>query len=62
MRQEYKELLLKDLCGRLPYGVKCRIYNFYRDECEYEIITIDNLSKLIDIFSIKNINIFFYKK
>ena len=22
MKQEYKELLLKDLCGRLPYGVK----------------------------------------
>ena len=23
MKQEDKELLLKDLCGRLPYGVKC---------------------------------------
>jgi hypothetical protein len=23
MIQEYKELLLKDLCARLPYGVKC---------------------------------------
>lgn len=23
MNQENKELLLKDLCGRLPYGVKC---------------------------------------
>ena len=22
MKQEHKELLLKDLCGRLPYGVK----------------------------------------
>ncbi len=22
MKQEYKELLLKDLCARLPYGVK----------------------------------------
>ena len=23
MIQEYKELILKDLCARLPYGVKC---------------------------------------
>ena len=25
MKQEDKDLLLKDLCGRLPYGVKCHI-------------------------------------
>lgn len=25
MMQENKELLLRDLCGRLPYGVKCNI-------------------------------------
>ena len=25
MEQEDKELLLKDLCARLPYGVKCQI-------------------------------------
>ena len=25
MKQEDKELLLKDLCARLPYGVKCKI-------------------------------------
>lgn len=25
MTQEDKELLLKDLCARLPYGVKCQI-------------------------------------
>ena len=25
MKQEEKELLLKDLCGRLPYEVKCNI-------------------------------------
>jgi hypothetical protein len=24
MKQEDKDLLLKDLCSRLPYGVKCR--------------------------------------
>lgn len=27
MKQEDKELLLKDLCGRLPYGVKVKINN-----------------------------------
>lgn len=27
MKQEDKELLLKDLCARLPYGVKCKIYD-----------------------------------
>ena len=28
MTKEDKELLLKDLCGRLPYGVKCKVsYN-----------------------------------
>lgn len=28
MKQEDKELLLKDLCARLPYGVKCKVsYN-----------------------------------
>ena len=27
MTQEDKQLLLKDLCARLPYGVICDIYN-----------------------------------
>ena len=27
MTQEDKELLIKDLCARLPYGVKCENYN-----------------------------------
>lgn len=27
MNQEHKELLLKDLCGRLPYGVKVEVTN-----------------------------------
>lgn len=27
MLQKDKELLLKDLCSRLPYGVKCAIFN-----------------------------------
>ena len=27
MKQEYKEFLLKDLCARLPYGLKVQIAN-----------------------------------
>ena len=28
MTQEQKDLLLKDLCARLPYGVKCKVVDF----------------------------------
>ena len=36
MTQENKDLLLKDLCARLPYGVKCYSYCFKIDgnHCE----------------------------
>ena len=27
MRKEDRELLLKDLCARLPYGVKCKLWS-----------------------------------
>ena len=27
MTEEDKDLLLKDICGRLPYGVKCKYYD-----------------------------------
>ena len=33
MTQEDKELLLKDLCARLPYGVKAKYYGS-AEECE----------------------------
>lgn len=53
MTQEEKELILKDLCARLQYGVKVRIYNPYRGgEYEYEYITIDNFNEIIDTFGI----------
>ena len=31
MTQEEKQLLLKDLCARLPYGVICQIYDHQKD-------------------------------
>lgn len=58
MTQEQKDLkglLLKDLCGRLPYGVKARVYNHWRDEFQEETITIENLHQLIKTFSIGDI-------
>ena len=39
MRQEDKELLLKDLCARLPYGVKC-----YEADVEYTFDIIGTTS------------------
>ena len=51
MMQEQKDLLLKDLCARLPYSVKGRV--FRRDsnnrECEF-VATIDG--KLYDRFAV----------
>lgn len=44
MTQENKELLLKDLCARLPYGIKASYYGV-EEECEtwdeIEGITLD---------------------
>ena len=44
MTQEHKELLLKDLCARLPYGIKASYYGV-EEECEtwdeIEGITLD---------------------
>lgn len=37
MTQEEKQLLLKDLCGRLPYGVVCKIsYTFNNETTNWE--------------------------
>ena len=39
MTQEQKDLLLKDLCARLPYGLK---YNYGEyDGCDYTMIRVD---------------------
>lgn len=42
MNKEDKELLLKDLCCRLPYGVRCYAYQFKIDgndcECHGEFV------------------------
>ena len=38
MTQEEKQLLLVDLCGRLPYGVKVQAYSY-----EHDVETIETL-------------------
>ena len=47
MKQEDKELLLKDLCARLPYGVKCKYHH---------IQYVEN-GKIIDINMFGRVNI-----
>ena len=51
MTKKDKELLLKDLCARLPYGVKICIYDF-TDEVYDEIITIKNFSWIVVTFTL----------
>ena len=41
MESQDKQLLLKDLCARLPYGVKCKDWTY--DENDREIDTIEEL-------------------
>lgn len=50
MTQEDKELLLKDLCGRLPYGVLIVIQDTFKYSIvsrEYHVLDVSNFS---DIF------------
>ena len=52
MTQEQKDLLLKDLCGRLPYGVKGLVTfngNIFMTQAQTEDRTIDG--KLYDRFA-----------
>ncbi len=52
MTQEEKQLLLKDICARLPYGLK---YNFGgNDGCDYTMDKI-NLTAVDDAFPIEDI-------
>lgn len=53
MKKEDKELLLKDICARSPYGVKVRVKNNEREREWYGVsgyditVTADNISKLV---------------
>lgn len=49
MTQEDKELLLKDLCARLPYGVKCQIYYNNEEEDVDLCINRTNIDRIVSI-------------
>lgn len=40
MKKEDKELLLRDLSGRLPYGVKCKIHTHVHGDTVYKLTDI----------------------
>ena len=41
MKKEHKELLLKDLCARLPYGVKVRVLVKRDEPSSVEVLTLN---------------------
>jgi hypothetical protein len=50
MTQEQKEIILKDLCARLPYGVVCKSVNFKNPT---KLVTIDT-EDIFDVFFCSN--------
>jgi hypothetical protein len=46
MKQEEKQLLLKDLCARLPYGVKCRMLKSDSQVCTLDSSLLDKVEIL----------------
>lgn len=46
MTKEQKDLLLKDLSGRLPYGVKAQYYGIDKEDTMYD--TIDSINVIGD--------------
>ena len=60
MKQDEKDLLLKDICGRLDCGVKVRIYNHFYDDFFDEFITIKNISSILERFDISDIKPYLY--
>lgn len=50
MTQEEKDLLLKDLCARLPYRVKCLVnYTFCNETTDYKDVKDSDVDTLIMI-------------
>ena len=53
MEENLKQLLLKDLCARLPYEVKVKFYDHWVDEYEIIPLTAKLLSDTVYIGDIK---------
>jgi len=47
MTQEEKQLLLKDICARLPYGVKARIVKRIQDDSAIKDCTVLSILKTL---------------
>ncbi len=55
MTSEEKRILLIDLCPRLSYGLRVRIYNHWTDSFEDEILSVDNIGEILRDFPIEDI-------
>ena len=55
MSNEKQELVLKEICSRLPYGLLVRIYNHWTDSFENEILTFNNIGEILQHFPIEDI-------
>ena len=55
MKQEDKELLLKDICARLPYGVYC--YLSICTHTPYKLYAVFNKNYTRDIFDFETLRI-----
>ena len=53
MKQEEEELLLQDLCGRLPYGIKCYITEI-NDTRTLGTIVYNKENSLFDFWNVSN--------
>ena len=49
MKQEHKELLLRDLCARLPYGIKASYYGAEEERETWDEIECVTLDGYVDI-------------
>jgi hypothetical protein len=54
MTQEQKDLLLKDLCARLPYGVKCENHNHVYGKNIFKVTDIRNNGYICGIINNRN--------
>ena len=54
MTQEYKDLLLKDLCARLPYGVKCENHNHVYGKNIFKVTDIRDNGYICGIINNRN--------
>jgi hypothetical protein len=54
MTQEHKDLLLKDLCARLPYGVKCENHNHVYGKNIFKVTDIRDNGYICGIINNRN--------